>query len=459
MKKVFHKNLIYFSLAIILGIIINPIVNLDLALMSILFLVLGNYFLKEKMLLVFLIIRPILDKWYYYNIFSYEEYSINLNAALAIIFLLWGFYMIIKHKIFYKKNNIILPFLFFLLIASTSFLYSVSPITSIIESVKILNIFLFFYLTYFFIKKKIITKKELLTSILISAIFPILLGVYQLITGIGITTFSVKNRIYGSFVHPNIFAFFSLFLLFLHYYYAEIEKINFWKDKKYLKYFIYLFLLILIFFTYTRAALIGLLIFVLINSFFKNKKLFFSILLIFPLFYLVFYPLNNFQKKYTEYDLRENNSIARLTTRDEDADSISWRLSLIKENEPIIRNKAILGYGYGTFPKVWEENRSNEHKWDDSAEAHNDYLRILLETGIIGFIAYLILLLSLFHKSLQINKKEQKIFISSWVIVFIVLSLSDNMLHHTALMWLMWSCFALFFVYFSDEVNVNFLEE
>lgn len=458
MTRTFNKYLVYFSAIIILSIVINPIVNIDLALLAFFLLIIGNYFLKEKMLLVFLVIRPILDHWYYYNIFNYEEISVNLNAGLALIFLFWAIYIILKKQIFYKNNFIIFPFLLLFLFTGFSVLYSVSPITSAIESIKLLNIILFFYLTYYFIKEKIISKQELLISILLSAIFPILLAIYQLISGIGITTFSIRGRIYGSFVHPNIFAFFSLFLLFLHYYYAEIEKLDFWQDKNFLKYFTYIFLLILIFFTYTRAALIGLLIFILINSFFKNKKIFTSILVIIPLFYILFSPFNNWQKIYSNYDLRENNFIARLTTRDEDADSISWRIDLIKETQPIIRNKLFLGHGFGTFPIVWEENRSEEHKWDDSAEAHNDFLRILLENGLLGFSLYVILLFSLFVKALQINKKEQKIFICSWVTVFIILSFSDNMLHHTALMWLMWSCFALFFVYFSEDKEINFLK-
>lgn len=451
MKKNFNKYLLYFSAITILAIILNPIANLDLAFMAFFLLIIGNYFLEEKMLLAFLIIRPILDRWYYYNIFSYEEIAINLNAGLALIFLAWAFYIILKKQIFYKNNFIVLIFLLFFFVTSFSVLYSVSPLGSAIESLKLLNIILFFYLTYYFIKEKIISKKELLLSILISAIFPISLALYQLVAGIGITTFSVRSRIYGSFVHPNIFAFFSLFLLFIHYYYSQIEKIDFWKDKEFLKYFVYIFLLILIFFTYTRAALIGLLVFVLINSFFKNKKIFISILFFVPMFYFLFSPFNDWQKKYSDYDLRENNLIARLTTRDEDADSISWRMDLITETQPIIRNRLFLGYGFGTFPLVWEENRSSEHKWDDSAEAHNDYLRILLENGLLGFSLYIILLISLFVKSLQIKEKEQRLFISSWVAVFLVLSFSDNMLHHTALMWFMWSCFALFFVFFSEE--------
>ncbi len=458
MKKEFNKFLIGFSGAIILAIIISPFNNLDLALFALLLLVLGQYFLEEKMLLAFLIVRPILDRWYYYNIFTYEEISINLNAALAVIFLFWTIFIILKNKIYYKKNFIIWPFTIFFLLSASSFIYSVSPITTIIEATKLLNILLFFYLTYFFIKEKYFSKKELLLSILFSAILPIILGLYQIIAGIGITTFSISGRIYGSFVHPNIFAFFVLFLLFLHYYYSEIEPIDFWENKNWLKYFTYIFLLILIFFTYTRAALIGLLVFILVNSFFKSKKIFFTILLIIPLLYLIFFSFNNWQKNYTSYDLRENNFVARLTTRDDDADSISWRLSLIEETTPIIMKKAILGYGYGTFPIVWEENRGNKHTWDDSAEAHNDYLRILLENGLIGFTFYIILLLSLLYKASKINKKEQKIFICSWVIVFFVLSMSDNMLHHTALMWLMWSCFALFFVYFSEDTEINFLE-
>ena len=71
-----------------------------------------------------------------------------------------------------------------------------------------------------------------------------------------------------------------------------------------------------------------------------------------------------------------------------------------------------VGYGFGAFERVWSDNRSLDHQFDDSAEAHNDYLRIALELGLVGLFVYVALLARLVSVSmrgvLEFKKNKKK---------------------------------------------------
>jgi O-antigen ligase len=73
---------------------------------------------------------------------------------------------------------------------------------------------------------------------------------------------------------------------------------------------------------------------------------------------------------------------------------LAWRQALIRENIPIIKERPLLVMAMEYF--LWfGRTIGKSHYWDDSAEAHNDYLRLILEIGIIGSLSYLIFLFSI----------------------------------------------------------------
>ena len=439
----FAKNpfLFWLSLIFVLITIINPVSSIDLLFLLIYLFIIGQKLLKEKMLLIFLLIRPTLDYWRDYEIFHFQEKIINLNSALAILFFLWaGYNLWIWRKKIPKKT----PFYFFLLfslLTLISSLYSISPFNTIAESIKFLDLGLFFFLAFVFSKNKIITKKLFLGTFALSAVIPILFSIIQIFTGSGLDTFGIHGRIYGTFAHPNVLAFFILFLLFLFLQFTFFEPNKFWKENKKIRLITLISLLFLLLMTYTRISIIALILFLFIIILLKKQKTAIMYFVSFLFLLSLFFPLVNYLQKNTDINPQNSQLIARLTSRDEDADSIAWRLALIRESIPIISYKPLFGYGYGTFPLVWSENRNESHLWDDSAEAHNDYLRITLELGTVGLVLYIIFLLTLL-KSFYFNIKNPKtnnVYIFAWLIAFAIISLSDNMLHHTAPMWLMWT--------------------
>jgi putative inorganic carbon (hco3(-)) transporter len=437
------KKLLFFgALLLLLFTMLNPVWKIDLVFIALFLLVIGHTYLREKLILVFLALRPVLDIWRDSTLLTYQQTSINVNAGLSIVVLVWGLWMLLPRITKLQRVPSILLMLLLVLLMGGSTLYSIAPLTTLIESIKFVVIALLFILAFLFVYEKKIAVQEILGAILLGAIVPILLGISQLFFGGGITTFGIRGRIFGTFAHPNVFAFFLLSLFFIHLEYAYIRIHDFWHSRLGQRHVISGLLLLLLIMTFTRGAWVGLAVFLLMIGALQYKKLLTWVLGISIGCYIIFFPIDALVRQYTGSSLQEYQIVQRLTARNEDSDSIAWRLALVEETIPIIAMRPILGYGYGTFELVWGDNRNMIHLWDDSAEAHNDYLRFSLELGIVGLVLYSLLLFLLLVRSgiLYYEERDKEHTIALHLIAFILafsaMSLADNMLHHTPVMWL-----------------------
>ncbi len=427
-----------------IGIVASPWSSVDAIILSVAMLIVGHILLQERLLLVFLLVRPTLDYFRDTIIFTYQNLSVNGNAVMAIALLVWSLIWLSVYR--HKLKTIPLRYIF----PATTFIFlmsvfgSVSATTTAIELIKFANLEALFFLSYIFVQEKKFTLLELTAVIFASAVIPLLAGVKQIFFAQGLSTFGINGRIYGTFAHPNVFAFFVLSLILIHAEIAYLQPIAFWKRYPQAKDWLSGTLLVLLALTYTRAAFIGLGVFLIFLGIWKYRRLLYILAITGIAGYLILGPFNNFLIATANVSLSDIPLIGRLTTRNEDADSLAWRWSLVQENIPIIRARPIQGYGYGTFPIVWEANRSTDHQWDDSAESHDDYLRLAEETGVFGLLAYLVLFWQLAKTFYHPQKKKswrapQSLYLFSWVIIFVIMSASDNMLHHTPVIWFTWA--------------------
>ncbi len=74
------------------------------------------------------------------------------------------------------------------------------------------------------------------------------------------------------------------------------------------------------------------------------------------------------------------------------------RLSIDRDAVQMFRHKPILGWGIGTFPVVYPQFRSFYTNFFVN-EAHNDYLQLLSETGLLGFGTMIWFLTVLFRRA------------------------------------------------------------
>lgn len=79
--------------------------------------------------------------------------------------------------------------------------------------------------------------------------------------------------------------------------------------------------------------------------------------------------------------------------------SVSQRLEVARDSVPMFLARPVQGWGLGTFPHVYPVYRS---RYDGRFmnQAHNDYLELLLDTGVVGFGLMVWFLVALFRSAL-----------------------------------------------------------
>jgi O-antigen ligase len=139
-------------------------------------------------------------------------------------------------------------------------------------------------------------------------------------------------------------------------------------------------------------------------------------------------------------DLNDVPLINRITTRNDDADSVQWRLDVLTQMAPQTLNRPLFGYGLGNFITLRQQG---DIGLLDDPEAHNDYLRLAIEIGFVGLICYLMFIFTLLRQGVEtyiINPKhslqqQYALALISLIAAFYVMSVSDNILQGTPVMW------------------------
>ncbi|MEK7072274.1 MAG: O-antigen ligase family protein [Patescibacteria group bacterium] len=454
LKRFSLTSLLVIFLAIFT--IINPNIGLDiLAFLIIIFIILQKIF-GEYFILILLATRPALDYWRDIHLFSFPLFDFNINAALSVFLLIWSVYFFAKNHRYFKHIPAKIPWVLFIAWCSLTAIYSYDLTSTIRETIKATNLFGLFGICYIMsIKDEAKFKKDFLKALIAASVIPLLVGVYQFFTKTGLDIDGVANRIHGTFAHPNILATFALLLLMVLVNKSFLAKNKNLQNSGALPKLSGLFLLMIIALTYTRIAWIGVAVLFIIVGLVYYRKMLVYILASVVLFYGLFSPFNNYLINNYNINLQAINLISRLTARNEDSDSIKWRLAVATKVLPLFEKKPVLGYGYGSFPKVWDDNKDVGSIWDNTSEAHNDYIKVAFESGIIGLILFLSIFINLLYKQISFGVKNTQrrvsmdgtrhdfaksniVFIAS-IVIYLILSLSDNMLHHTPMIWWLWA--------------------
>jgi O-antigen ligase len=127
------------------------------------------------------------------------------------------------------------------------------------------------------------------------------------------------------------------------------------------------------------------------------------------------------------------------------SESVQWRLDLWQVGVQLAWPPMLLGRGLGS--SSWLVNHFLPKV---SSPPHNDYLKALIETGLMGLLAYGAWLVVLVRHGWRAYRRAGEWTIS-WrglgllasVAAIIAMSLSDNVLGHTAVQWYLWALIAL----------------
>jgi len=218
-----------------------------------------------------------------------------------------------------------------------------------------------------------------------SAFIPLAFSLFQIFYGepnaIGF------NRVSGSFAHPNGFACYLVVLMpLVALSYFRSKKIN--RKAFYLGMFGLMFLFLV--FTFTRVAWVAFVVSMLVLGFSKYRKFSLRLILVFLIVVLLLPSLGQMVTKRIQLD-----------------ESFYGRFSFNQFSLLLFSQKPILGHGFGTYTALSTPafgEKGERYGRILGAAAHNDYLRTLAETGVVGLVSLLVLFLAVFRTGRHIRR-------------------------------------------------------
>jgi len=350
-------------------------------------------------------------------------WSINISGILNWLTIFGVVYCLITKRINLFRLPASKPYLLFIIICIISVFFAPDRTTVLRYCVRFASYFMVYVLAAAVLKSKK-QIRNLIHIIFLSAIVPLLLGFYQMFMGTGYLQTGGFNRIYSTFGHPVPYGFYLMIIL------PFALVLFFWDSKfkptKYMWGAICLALGVSLIQTFTRGAIIGLVIAAIVIGL-RYKR----VLILLPLILLVAVIL------FPDILHRFSDVSGPVG---EEASSVAWRINLWRKAFPMIRSNLLLGNGLGSFL-----SHTSVKILGAPAGAHNVYLRLAMETGLIGLAAYLWVIFALGKEAVKTYFSVSDTYVKSLNLAFIsvlaayvVASVGDNMLEYVPVQWYLW---------------------
>ncbi len=367
--------------------------------------------IEKFVFLLFLFLIPTQLALHFWPDFSFV-FGIRVDYLSPAIYLtdIFIFSLFVLNFRIQKKYFRIFLIIFFLALINT--IFSTLPQATIFKWLKIYEMA---FLAIYIIEQKSVRFRTVLRTLFLSGIFFSLIGIAQFFLGrttglfyfLGERSFSVSTpaislvkingvdflRAYSTFSHPNSLAGFLSLVIIISFEMLRKEKL-FWAG--------FLILALGLFLTFSMSAFFASIISLFLI--FLNRK---NIWLIFysSVFFSLFLPL-----------LSANASLISLPQK------ISQRLELAFIAGKMISEKFFIGEGLNTFilnlPKF---KGVSSYLWF-LQPVHNLTLLVFAETGILGLLAFLLLI----YKTILGNLKNRKIFLIAAVSFILLVGTVDH---------------------------------
>ena len=360
--------------------------------------------------------------------------GIGLGALLNLLTLLILLIIIAKFK-FEIPSSLLKVWGAFLLIGLISILLSPEKIASMRSFFSILTYFSFFIFPFYLLKSKD-DLKGFIKLIIYSSVIPFAFTLMEFVfpeESITIDGF----RLFGSFSHPNIFAFYLVLIASLCFYVLKSSFIRF--DRRFLMHVKVIFVasLICLIATKTRSAWIAMAVVFIVYGIMVERRylLYVSVLAVLA------FMLPAVHERII--DLFSGDSIDNIT--EEGLNSFAWRKIVWLASLDYILDKPILGHGYNTFSYYSLEFSPLEGS--DGFDAHNVYVQIAFDMGFLGLLAYLIILAGVMVRLFKLIGYDKKggTVLFGLLLSYLLVGFSDNMLFYLSYNWYFWFLMGIFY--------------
>lgn len=329
----------------------------------------------------------------------------------------------------------------FLLVCAAAALYSPLQFDAARKALIYASYFSMFGLSFLVVK----SERDVLfflKLVILSSVLPVLYGLFETVSGIdrfngSLSTFNANlfagDRIQSTFNHPNIFAFYVLAVIGVILFLNATQHIRI-TGRLRLLLNLYLFpLLIVLIMTKTRSAWIGCLAMFFGYGLAFDRRVLALTLIGAPLAFAV--PAINERIMNIMSDNQYIGGPAVLLN------SYAWRRLLWESALPYIWRHPMFGYGLHSFTFY-----SAEFFYPaPGTYAHNDWLQVLFETGVVGLIAFLWIF---WRCSIWLLYRWRSdaggiAAAAALMVTYLICSFSDNLLEYLPYQWELWFAFGV----------------
>jgi len=361
---------------------------------------------------------------------NFNPYTSVFYHLADIVFLLslivWGISIFkgeVKQKLTYGKWTIFILLMLFTLICETAVLFAGDEVLSLMLVVRLVEmLFLYLYMVNDVVKIDIIIN-VFIASVSFQAVIAIMQYINQGAIGLhsfgepainsqtpGIAKMDIGNakiiRAYGTFQHPNILAGYLVTGIFLALYRIF--------QKEYIAYPIVALLLAGLILTFSRSAILALIVGVLVLVSIKNIKMSFKYILLGGSLLILFIVI---------FDLEQTILSKFLFTDSASFNDRVFYFSIAKK----MFYAHPFGVGLGNFTLMMPDFTSLKLAPWDFQPVHNIYMLLSNEIGIAGLTAFVLLLVFFtIHLFFSQRKSTLRVFLIAILVAITVIGLFDH---------------------------------
>lgn len=378
-----------------------------------------------------LLIRPLCDRFFELARFNFSGKDISYGAAINLIVIS------AVALVLYRLRNQVQVTLWrawvpFLLITLAASLYSPVAVDGFRKFLTYVSYMGMFVLPFVMIR----TERDVLYFLkiaILSSLGPVVYGLFQLGSG---WDWYQGTRIASSFSHPNIFAFYLLTTIGTILSLLLSQRFVLAKATRNMLRLYLIPLLILLLATKTRSAWLGCFLLFGVYGLIADKRV---LVLTFALpVCALFVPA----VRERLMDLTSGNQYVGWV---QDVNAYAWRKLLWQKATSYIAQRPLFGYGLYSFP--YYSPTFFPLETERGVDAHNVYIQLLFETGLMGLLSYL----WIFGRKLQMLFRYWRLdrpaltMTASMLCVYLITCYSDNLLEYVSYGWCYWFTFGVIF--------------
>ena len=371
-----------------------------------------NFYIQLHLKLLLMFTMLFMYRYIYINRINQETF---LKLFIIIAFFLWVIKLIIVEELSWEKTKLNISILIFILVMSISLIRNEVVFVGLKDFIN----FLAYFMIFFLIINCIYNQKQFLSFLKLYFIIAFLIALYTFFQYYGYDPFFIGNNYltstlgqknwisnYIAMIFPIVFSFFLL-----------------QKEKKF-KIIYYILLSVLyanIMICQSRGIWISIFVSSIIGFYFiykiklvkyfrENRKWLIILTLTFLIITIIYSTNNSLNKSSITVVQRA------ATTFDKSDTSINTRMLIWKITFNMIKDNPWFGSGIGTFKLNYQnyqadylqENPEDIKYWIKAGEAHNEYLQIWAELGIIGLVLFLTIIYFFYDLIIKFLNKVKK---------------------------------------------------